>query len=52
MNELEIVRKNIIPEANEFKVSYQPRHNFVKGDLLVDSHSILSSWKNYLSVIG
>jgi hypothetical protein len=44
INELEIVRKDKISQANEFKESYQPRRNFVKGDnydLLVDSHSIL-----------
>jgi hypothetical protein len=37
---------------NEFKRGYQPRNNLVKdenSDLLADSHSILSSWKNYFS---
>jgi hypothetical protein len=37
---------------NEFKRGYQPRNNLVKdenGDLLADSHNILSRWKNYFS---
>jgi hypothetical protein len=36
----------------EFKRGYQPRNNLVKdenGELLVDSYSILNSWKNYFS---
>jgi hypothetical protein len=35
---------------NEFKKSYQPRPNSVKGqrgDLLADPHKILNRWKNY-----
>jgi hypothetical protein len=35
---------------SEFKKGYQPRTNMVKeenGDLLANSHSILSRWKNY-----
>jgi hypothetical protein len=35
---------------NEFKKGYQPKTNLVKGengDILADSHSILSRWKNY-----
>jgi hypothetical protein len=35
---------------NEFKKGYQPRTNLVKderGDLVADSHKILSRWKNY-----
>jgi hypothetical protein len=37
---------------NEFKRGYQSRNNLEKdenGDLLVDSHNILNSWKNYFS---
>jgi hypothetical protein len=37
---------------NELKRGYQPRNNLVKdenGDLLVESHNILSRWKNYFS---
>jgi hypothetical protein len=37
---------------NEFNRSYQLRNNLVKDendDLLVDSHSILNRWKNYIS---
>jgi hypothetical protein len=33
-------------------MGYQPRSNLVKdenGDLLADSHNILSSWKKYVS---
>jgi hypothetical protein len=36
--------------VNGFKRGYQPRNNLVKdenGDLLVDSHNILNSWKNH-----
>jgi hypothetical protein len=36
----------------EFKRGYQPGSNLVKdgnGDLLPDSHSILSRWKSYIS---
>jgi hypothetical protein len=39
---------------HEFKKGYQPRNNLVKdekGDLLVDSHNILNSWKNYFSLL-
>jgi hypothetical protein len=35
---------------NEFKKGYQPRTDLVKderGDLPVDPHKILNSWKNY-----
>jgi hypothetical protein len=38
----------------EFKKGYQPRNNIVKdedGDLLADSHSILSRMKNFFSQI-
>jgi hypothetical protein len=37
---------------NEFKKIYQPTSNLVKdenGDLLADSHNILSRWKNCFS---
>jgi hypothetical protein len=37
-------------EVNKFKKVYQSRTNSVKdknGDFLVDSHNILSRWKNY-----
>jgi hypothetical protein len=37
---------------NEFKRGYQPRSNVVKdekGDLVVDSHSILARWRNHFS---
>jgi len=37
---------------NDFKKGYQPRFNIVKnekGDLVVDSHSIVSRWRNYFS---
>jgi hypothetical protein len=36
--------------VNEFKKGYQPRTNLVKDEnvyLLVESHSILSRWKNF-----
>jgi hypothetical protein len=39
---------------NEFKRGYQPRNNLVKdenGDLLAYSYYILSSWKNYFSLL-
>jgi hypothetical protein len=35
---------------DEFKMDYQPTHNFVKDvnyDLLVDTHNILNSLDNY-----
>jgi len=35
---------------NDFKKGYQPRCNIVnneKGDLVVDSHSIVARWRNY-----
>jgi hypothetical protein len=35
-------------------LGHQPRSNLMKdenGDLLADSHNILSRWKNYISVI-
>ena len=35
---------------NDFKKGYQPRTDIVKdekGDLVVDSHSILARWRNY-----
>ena len=37
---------------NDFKKGYQPRTIIVKdekGDLVADSHSIMSRWKNYFS---
>jgi hypothetical protein len=37
---------------NDLKKGYQPRTNIVKdeqGDLVVDFHSILASWRNYFS---
>jgi hypothetical protein len=37
---------------NELKRGYQPGNKLVKdenGDLLADSHNILSRWKNYFS---
>jgi hypothetical protein len=37
---------------NEFKLGYQSRNNLVEGensDLLADSQSILSRWKNCFS---
>jgi hypothetical protein len=37
---------------NDFKRGYQPRSNSVKdenGDLLADSHDILTRWKNCFS---
>jgi hypothetical protein len=56
INELESKSKNknirdLYRHINEFKKGYQPRTNLVKaerGDLLVDSHKILSSWKNFI----
>jgi hypothetical protein len=36
----------------EFKRGYQPRSNLMKdenGDLLADSHNVLSRWKNFFS---
>ena len=39
---------------NYFKKGYQPRTNTVKddkGDLVADSHSILTRWRNYFSQI-
>ncbi|PNF34303.1 hypothetical protein B7P43_G16291 [Cryptotermes secundus] len=37
---------------NDFKSGYQPSSNLVKdenGDLLADSHNILTMWRNYFS---
>ena len=37
---------------NDFKKGYQPRTNIVKnekGELIVDSHSILATWRDYFS---
>ena len=37
---------------NDFKKGYQPRTIIVKneeGDLVADSHSIMTRWKNYFS---
>ena len=37
---------------NDFKKGYQPRCNIVKdekGDLVADSHSIVTSWRKYFS---
>jgi hypothetical protein len=40
---------------NEFKRDYQPRNNLVKnenGDLVADSHNILTRWKNYSQLLN
>ena len=37
---------------SDFKKGYQPRTNIIKdekGDLVVDSHSILTRWRNHFS---
>ena len=37
---------------NDFKKGYQPRTDIVKdekGDVVADSHSILTRWRNYFS---
>jgi hypothetical protein len=55
INELESNSKNknirdLYRGINKFKKSYQPRTNLVRderGDLLVDPHIILNTWKNY-----
>jgi len=50
-----VVRKNIsysYRDINDFKKGYQLRINIVqveKVDLVADSHSILSRWRNYFS---
>jgi C4-type Zn-finger protein len=55
INELETNSKNIrelYRGINDFKKGYQPRTHIVKdekGELVVDSHSILDSWRNYFS---
>jgi hypothetical protein len=55
INELESESKNknirdLYRGTDEFTRGYQPRTNLVKderGDLLVDPHNILNTWKNY-----
>jgi hypothetical protein len=45
-------RRYLFRGINEFERDYQPRNNLMKdenGDLLADSHNILSRWKNYFS---
>jgi hypothetical protein len=57
INELEINSKNkntreLFRGISDFKKGYQPRTNIVKdekGDLVADSHSILTRWRNYFS---
>jgi hypothetical protein len=52
---LAVLNKNIrdlYGGINGFKTGYQLRNNLVKdenGDLLVDSHNILNTWKKYFS---
>jgi hypothetical protein len=44
--------RNLYRGMNEFKRGYQPRNNLFKDendDLLVDSHNILNTCKNYFS---
>ena len=39
---------------NEFKKGYRPRCNIVKdekGDLVLDSHSIVARWRKYFSLL-
>ena len=41
-----------LPHINDFKKGYQPRTIIVKdekGDLVADSHSIMTRWRNYFS---
>ena len=43
---------NMYRVISDFKLRYQPRTNRVKsekGDLVVDSHSILARWRKYSS---
>jgi hypothetical protein len=52
-SKLENVR-DLYRGINDFKKGYQPRTNIVKdeqGYLVVDSHSILASWRNYFSQV-
>jgi hypothetical protein len=57
INELAMIGRNkntrdLYKGINEFKRGCQPRNNLVKdgnGNILADSHSILSRWKNYVS---
>ena len=57
INELERNSKNkniseLYRGINRFKKGYQPRTNIVKeekGDLVADSHSILTRWRKYFS---
>jgi hypothetical protein len=42
--------RELYRRVNKFKRGYQPRNNLVKVEtdyLLVDSHNILSRWKNF-----
>jgi len=44
--------KDLYMGINDFKKGYQPRCNIVKdekGDLVADSHSIVTRWRNYFS---
>jgi hypothetical protein len=60
INELAMNSKNkniiyLFRGINEFKRDYQPGSNLVKdekGDLLADSHNILSTWKNYSQLLN
>jgi wobble nucleotide-excising tRNase len=60
INELETNSKNknigdLYKGINAFKRFYQPRNNLVKdenGDLLADSHSVVSRWKNYSQLLN
>jgi hypothetical protein len=39
-------------DINKFKKGYQPRTSTVKvekGDLVIDSHSVLAKWRNHFS---
>jgi len=44
--------RNLYRGINDFKEGYQPRTIIVKyeeGDLVADSHSFMTRWKNYFS---
>ena len=44
--------RDLYRDINDFKKEYQPRTTIVKdekGDLVADSHSIMSRWRNYFS---
>jgi hypothetical protein len=44
--------RDLYRKVNQFKWGYQPINNLVKdenGDMLVDSHNIFNTWKNYFS---